>query len=99
MEGTMDDNALKSLPMDDFKTLLTSLKSQYDLAEQQHSDLQDKVHRQSKRSQRIQNENKQQIIQAETVNMMTKYQLVFVKMETIFNKVFNSNKNRGKLLQ
>lgn len=34
-------------------------------------------------------------MQAETVNMMTKYQLVFVKMENQFAKVFNSNKLRA----
>jgi hypothetical protein len=33
-------------------------------------------------------------MQVETVNMMTKYQLVFVRMETQFAKIFNSNKLR-----
>jgi len=40
-------------------------------------------------------EQKQAILQAETVSMMTKYQLVFVKMENAFAKVFNSNKLRN----
>jgi len=38
--------------------------------------------------------SKQQQLQAETMGMMTKYQLVFVKMETAFAKVFNRNKLR-----
>ena len=37
---------------------------------------------------------KQKLLQAETVGMMTKYQLVFVKMETAFTKIFNHNKLR-----
>lgn len=39
-------------------------------------------------------EQKQKVLQVETVGMMTKYQLVFVKMETAFSKVLNSNKLR-----
>jgi hypothetical protein len=32
-------------------------------------------------------QQKQQVIHTETISMMTKYQLVFIKMETSFNKV------------
>jgi len=44
-------------------------------------------------------EQKQTILHSETVSMMTKYQLVFVKMESAFAKVFNSNKLRNLFLK
>ena len=43
----------------------------------------------------MKDEHKQAILQAETVNMMTKYQLVFVKMENSFTKIFHKNKMRN----
>lgn len=48
-----------------------------------------------KKEDRMKEEQKQAVLQAETVNMMTKYQMVFVKMENSFAKIFNSNKLRG----
>lgn len=38
--------------------------------------------------------NRNATLQAETMGMMTKYQLVFVKMETAFGSILNSNKIR-----
>ena len=35
---------------------------------------------------------KNALLQVETLGMMTKYQLVFVRMETAFSKIFNSNR-------
>lgn len=48
-----------------------------------------------KKEKRLKEEHKSAVLQAETVNMMTKYQLVFVKMENQFAKIFNNNKLRN----
>lgn len=61
------------MPLEDIKHLLSTLRQHYDDLEKQNIALQEKAHRQKKRQQRLQDENKQQIVQAETVNMMTKY--------------------------
>jgi len=39
------------------------------------------------------------VLQAETLNMMTKYQLVFAKIECQVNRILNSNKLRERTLQ
>ena len=39
------------------------------------------------------------MLQAETLNMMTKYQLVFAKIECQVNRVLNSNKLREMNLE
>lgn len=39
-------------------------------------------------------DQQKQVLQAETLNMMTKYQLVFAKIECQVNRVLNSNKLR-----
>ena len=39
------------------------------------------------------------MLQAETLNMMTKYQLVFAKIECQVNRVLNSNKLREMRIQ
>ncbi len=36
------------------------------------------------------------MVQAETLNMMSKYQLVFVKIENVFHKVANTNRIRER---
>ena len=58
-------------------------------------ELNEKLHRQMKKETRQKEEHKQAVLQAETINMMTKYQLVFVKMENQFAKIFNTNKLRN----
>lgn len=60
-------------------------------------ELKEKHHRLLRREQHIENENKQALIQAETVSMMTKYQLVFVKIENIFSKIANNQTTRERL--
>ena len=62
---------------------------------QYNGELNEKMHRQVRKEERKREEQKQAVLQAETVNMMTKYQLVFVKMENQFHKIFNTNKLRG----
>ena len=44
-------------------------------------------------------DHQKQVLQAETLNMMTKYQLVFAKIECQVNRVLNSNKLRELNLQ
>ena len=46
------------------------------------------------REKRIVVDHQKQVLQAETLNMMTKYQLVFAKIECQVNRVLNSNKLR-----
>jgi hypothetical protein len=60
-------------------------------------ELKEKHHRLVRREQHIENENKQALVQAETVSMMTKYQLVFVKIENIFSKIANNQATRERL--
>jgi len=61
------------MPLEDIKHLLSNLRQHYDVLEKQNISLQERAHRQKKRQERLLDENKQQIVQAETVNMMTKY--------------------------
>lgn len=77
---------------DELKVYLLELKSQYDFAKQDNTELSRKLRIAERKERKMGEENKQAIIQAETVNMMTKYQLVFVKMENAFGKVLNSRK-------
>ena len=44
-------------------------------------------------------DQQKQVLQAETLNMMTKYQLVFAKIECQVNRVLNSNKLRERRFQ
>ena len=46
------------------------------------------------RERRIVTDHNKQHLQAETLNMMTKYQLVFAKIECQVNRVLNSNRIR-----
>lgn len=80
--------------MDELREQAQRLKDEYELARQRNTELNEKLHRQARKEQRLREEHKQATLQAETVNMMTKYQLVFVKMENQFAKVFHSNKLR-----
>lgn len=66
-----------------------------DQMKQYNVELNEKLHRQMKKETRMKEEHKQAVLQAETINMMTKYQLVFVKMENQFAKIFNANKLRN----
>jgi hypothetical protein len=60
-------------------------------------ELKEKHHRLQRREQHIVNENKQALIQAETLSMMTKYQLVFVKIENIFSRITNNQSTKERM--
>ncbi len=75
------------------------MKTSYDSLEHTNISLQEKLFRQTRREQRILDEHKNIAIQAETQTMMSKYQLVFVKMETIFNKINISKKMKDRQLK
>eukprot|EP00347_Sterkiella_histriomuscorum_P013141 403365857 len=83
------------MSVEQLKTYVQAQKDKYDSVRQQNSDFNEKLHRQMRKESRMREEQKQAVLQAETVNMMTKYQLVFVKMENQFAKIFNSNKLRN----
>ena len=83
------------MPLDQFSEYLTKLKDKMDQMKQYNTELNEKLHRQMKKESRLKEEHKQAVLQAETINMMTKYQLVFVKMENQFAKIFNGNKLRS----
>lgn len=93
----MDEQSLHSMPLDKFKQVLQGLKQQYDVMEATNITLQEKLHRTKKRELRILEDNKQALVSSETHNMMSKYQMVFVKMENIFSKVFSAKKHRDRI--
>lgn len=65
-------------------------KEEYELLQNENAMLNEKYTQLAHKKESL----KQQLLQAETMGMMTKYQLVFVKMETAFAKIFNRNKLR-----
>ena len=49
------------------------MKEKYDTLKSENNELQEKYHRQLKKEKRLKDDHKQAVLQAETVNMMTKY--------------------------
>jgi hypothetical protein len=96
---TIDLSKFVEMPLDQFKDNIQKLRDKYEQMKQYNSELNAKLHRQIKKEQRRKEESKQAVLQAETINMMTKYQLVFVKMENQFAKIFNNNKLRNLKLK
>jgi hypothetical protein len=92
---TVDFSRIAEAPMDELKSFLQKSKDSYEQIKIYNEELNEKLHRQMKKETRLREEHKQAVLQAETVNMMTKYQLVFVKMENQFAKIFNNNKLRN----
>lgn len=72
----------------------SKMKEQYELLSHENAMLNEKYKNLCNKLTHQKETSKQQLLQAETMGMMTKYQLVFVKMETAFSKIFNHNKLR-----
>ena len=73
---------------------IVQLKEHYDKIRKYKIQLEQKHQRSVTREKRIVQDQQKQVLQAETLNMMTKYQLVFAKIECQVNQVLNSNKLR-----
>ena len=73
---------------------IAQYKDTYDKTRKYALQLTQKHQRSVTREKRILVDHQKQILQAETLNMMTKYQLVFAKIECQVNRVLNSNKIR-----
>ena len=79
---------------------MADYKQTYDNTRKYALQLEQKYQRSVTREKRILQDHQKQVLQAETLNMMTKYQLVFAKIECQVNRVLNSNKVRElKLVQ
>ena len=74
--------------------MLEKCQNKFELLESENGILSEKYNSVSKQLNSKKEGSKQTLLQAETMGMMTKYQLVFVKMETAFSKIFNHNKLR-----
>ena len=92
--------ALEELSLDELRSLVANYKQTYDDTRKYALQLKQKYERSVTREKRILQDHQKQVLQAETLNMMTKYQLVFAKIECQVNRVLNSNKLRElKLMQ
>ena len=78
---------------------IVQLKEHYDKMRKYKIQLEQKHQRSATREKRIVVDQQKQVLQAETLNMMTKYQLVFAKIECQVNRVLNSNKLRERRFQ
>jgi hypothetical protein len=85
---------LTNLNPEELHSYLYQMKEHYSKVRAHNKEMDEKLYKQGKREKRMHKDHKQNIFQTDTVAMMTKYQLVFVKMENSFAKVFNSNKLR-----
>ena len=72
------------------------LQLKKELVEKEGTHLEKKQQEINSKIQNHEESSKNAFLQVETLGMMTKYQLVFVKMESAFAKVFNSNKLRDQ---
>jgi predicted RNase H-like nuclease (RuvC/YqgF family) len=93
VEESMDIGQLPDDPEQLIK-MMEQCEARYQLLEHENNKLGQKYDDVSKQITSQKEASKQQLLQAETMGMMTKYQLVFVKMETAFSKIFNRNKLR-----
>ena len=79
---------------EELRAYVAKYKDTYDKMRKYSLQLQQKHQRSVTREKRIVVDHQKQVLQAETLNMMTKYQLVFAKIECQVNRVLNSNKLR-----
>lgn len=95
-ESINTSDEINKLPDDpeELIKMLEKVSTRYELVEHENALLTEKYSSVSQQLAAQKENSKQQIMQAETMGMMTKYQLVFVKMETAFSKIFNHNKLR-----
>ena len=90
-----DEEELSNLKtLKDYQNYLQKQQATLELIKHENAMLNEKYSMVSNKLTSQKESAKQQLLQAETVGMMTKYQLVFVKMETSFSKIFNHNKLR-----
>ena len=68
----MDKNMSK-MSNEELNHFLQKMKEKYDTLKSENNDLKEKYHRQLKKEKRLKDDHKQAVLQAETVNMMTKY--------------------------
>ena len=88
------------MSLEQLRSLVADYKQTYDNTRKYALQLEQKYQRSVTREKRILQDHQKQVLQAETLNMMTKYQLVFAKIECQVNRVLNSNKVRElKLVQ
>ena len=85
---------LEGLSHEELRAQVHSFKDTYDKMRKYSLQLEQKHQRSVTREKRILVDHQKQVLQAETLNMMTKYQLVFAKIECQVNRVLNSNKLR-----
>jgi hypothetical protein len=85
--GNRNDVRVNKLDLSQMDMDKGTLEAKYYLLREEHAAVHDKLKKQKESS-------RQALMQAETMGMMTKYQLVFVKMETAFAKIFSHNKLR-----
>eukprot|EP00347_Sterkiella_histriomuscorum_P017905 403347531 len=64
---------------------------------QQNEELANQITEQMERNKSLEEEHKQNLLHIETLNMMTKYQLVFVKLETLMHKILQNIDARKKM--
>ena len=88
------DTDVSKLPLKDMRALIRQKKDHLDKLRVYNMELFAKQQRSATRGKRLIADNQKAVLQAETLNMMTKYQLVFAKIECAINSVLNSNKNR-----
>ena len=79
---------------EELRAHVAKCRDTYDKMRKYSFQLQQKSQRSETRYKRIIADHQKQVLQAETLNMMTKYQLVFAKIECQVNRVLNSNKLR-----
>ena len=95
---SIEDDIDESSELDNRARLFSNdpskMKEQYALLSHENNMLSEKYKNICNKLSHQKETSKQQLLQAETMGMMTKYQLVFVKMETAFAKIFNHNKLR-----
>ena len=70
-------------------------KDHYDKLRKYIKQLEQKSFRSEVREKRLVHDHQKAVLQQETLNMMTKYQLVFAKIECQVNRILNSNKLRN----
>ena len=85
---------LDQMSNSELRAHIVQLKEHYDKMRKYRIQLDQKHQRSVTREGRIVVDQQKQVLQAETLNMMTKYQLVFAKIECQVNRVLNSNKLR-----
>ena len=89
MADVLDEKTNDELILD-----IVKLKEVYDKMKTYSLQLDLKLDRSINREKRLQVDHQKQVMQAETLNMMTKYQFVFTKIEASVKTVLNSNKMR-----